>query len=375
MKLFQPKKLVSIQWIILREHFKGAFFTVVAIDFLFLFFSWIITEILPWRESVESFLGFPIYSLTYFSILGMIFVVGTIFALISTIFVGYPLGNWLKKSLYAITDAAETFSRGKLDHRIQIKEYDEVALVALRFNQMADRIQNQVNSLQRLIDENARLVKETKYSATLDERRRLANELHDAISQQLFAISMTLASLSKMMTIDPENAKKIFLNLEGMVANAQQELRALIMDLRPITLEGSSLVEGVEKLLKELQQKHSQILWEWEVDKQLSLNQGIEDQLFRIIQEALSNMLRHSKAKRFRLKLISKKDRIFLVMEDNGVGFKILEKKTSSYGLTTMRERVEEIGGRLDILTYPNKGTRIEIRVPIGTGRRREVDG
>jgi len=299
-------------------------------------------------------------------ILGLIFALGLTAAFFYTVFFGYSLGRQLKKDLQKITDGADAFTRGRLDHRIKIDGFSEVVKVGTQFNQMADRIEKQVNSLQRLADENLRLVNQTKLTAALDERRKLARELHDAVSQQLFAISMTMSALPRLIDTDIEKAKEHFKQIEEMVINAQQELRALIMHLRPVTLEGISLYDGIEQLLNELEQKHPQIKWERKIDKITSLSQGIENHLFRVVQEAISNMLRHSKAKVFRFQFFKKQERIILLIEDNGIGFDISGKKKSSYGIANMKERIEDIGGRFDLVSYPEKGTRIEIRVPIG---------
>ncbi len=356
---------MGIQWMILQQQFIATIGTVLAMVLLLFAGSFIITEMTPWESTIEAFLGLSFYSFPYFLILGIIMGLGMMIAFFVTIFIGYPLGKALKKHLQKITDGAEAFSRGKLDHRIKSDGFTEITRVGQQFNKMADRIEKQVNTLQRLVDENVRLVNQTKLTTALDERRKLARELHDAVSQELFAISMTLSALPRLMESDMDKAKAHFIQVEEMVVNAQQELRALIMHLRPVTLEGNMLYEGIQKLLEELQQKHPQINWEWNIDDQEPLTPGVEDQLFRVFQEAISNMLRHSKATNFRLHYLKREERIILTIEDNGIGFTDKDKKKSSYGIDNMRERIEDIGGRFDLISYPSKGTRIEIRVPI----------
>lgn len=365
MKSFTSSKTISIFWVILRQHLVASFGTVLALVATILAGSLFIVNLSPWQQVIEDYLGIGFFSRTFFILLALLILAGFVVSLFFTIFLGYPLGRELRKKLQEITEGAEAFSRGRLDYRINLSGFTEIVEVGWQFNQMADRLEKQVNSLQRLIDENVRLVKQTKYSSALDERRKLARELHDAVSQQLFAVAMILAALPKQLERDPLLAKKSLQQVEEMVVNAQQELRALIMHLRPITLAGVSLKEGVEQLFAELSEKYPNISWELILKNKLNLSEGVEDQLFRVIQEGISNMLRHAKATLFRMRFIQKQERIILLMEDNGIGFELGERKKSSYGLETMRERIEGIGGRLDLISYPEKGTRIEVRLPI----------
>jgi len=365
LKSFTSSKTISIFWVILRQHLVASFGTVLALVATILAGSLFIVNLSPWQQVIEDYLGIGFFSRTFFILLALLILAGFVVSLFFTIFLGYPLGRELRKKLQEITEGAEAFSRGRLDYRINLSGFTEIVEVGWQFNQMADRLEKQVNSLQRLIDENVRLVKQTKYSSALDERRKLARELHDAVSQQLFAVAMILAALPKQLERDPLLAKKSLQQVEEMVVNAQQELRALIMHLRPITLAGVSLKEGVEQLFAELSEKYPNISWELILKNKLNLSEGVEDQLFRVIQEGISNMLRHAKATLFRMRFIQKQERIILLMEDNGIGFELGERKKSSYGLETMRERIEGIGGRLDLISYPEKGTRIEVRLPI----------
>lgn len=365
-KLFSSSfHTVNILWLVLRQQLKATLGTSISIVILFLLFSLLVTEFSPWQNEIEDSLGIIFYSPPYFILLGIISCLGILSALTFAIWAGYPLGRYLKRSLQSIADAADAFTRGKLDYRLKVEGSDEVSQVGLQYNQMADRIEKQVGSLQRLVNENTLLVQQAEQAASLDERRKLARDLHDAVSQQLFAVSMTMAALPRLMDTQPEQAKVHLLQVEEMVTMAQQELRALIMHLRPVTLDGHSLKEGVDQLLAELTQKYPDLQLEWEIKVEAILEQGIEDHLFRVIQEAISNVLRHAKATHFTLKLLQKQERLLLTLEDNGIGFISSNTKKSSYGISTMRERIEDIGGRFDLISFPTTGTRIEIRVPI----------
>ncbi|MFN7251803.1 MAG: histidine kinase [Anaerobacillus sp.] len=278
----------------------------------------------------------------------------------------YPFAKYVKNQIEKLIDAAASFTRGKLSTRVHIKGENEFLHLSERFNAMAEHYEKQVFSLQKLLRENSLLVEQAEQAASLDERRKLARELHDAISQQLFAISMTMAALPKLITKNQQQAKDVLNDVEKMVNNAQQELRALIMHLRPVTLDGKSFQEGIEALFAEIKVKNKHLTLRLSFNQKTKLPSKIEDQLFRTIQEAISNMLRHSKATMFQMRSYEKEERLFIVLEDNGVGFVVEEmEKKGSYGLATMKERIIELGGNITILSYPSQGTKLEIRVPL----------
>ncbi|WP_141504427.1 sensor histidine kinase [Paenibacillus luteus] len=203
-----------------------------------------------------------------------------------------------------------------------------------------------------------------KFTAVIEERQRLARELHDAVSQQLFAISMTATAVSRTIERDWERAKRQVQLIEEMAAVAQSEMRALLLHLRPVHLDGKNLGQALTVLVDELKQKVPMIIT-LEVDETIVLAPNAEDHLFRIAQEALSNTLRHSKADRMEIKLIRTEKQVHMSLKDSGVGFDLEAKKQTSYGLLTMEERVIEIGGSLQMISKPGEGTAILIWVPV----------
>lgn len=340
----------SLQWEILRLIFIACFLTGF---FSILLFTYGINPLMDFFPSEASGNLFIIIFLCLF--LPFLF----------TVLVGLPITHIIKAQLYKLREAHQSLCKGHNDTRLSMPAYREFGEIVYQFNCMADRTQKQVESLQRLVTENASLIKNAEVIASLGERRKIARELHDAISQQLFAISITMTACKTIVEHNPTEAKKHFEQIEAMVHLAQQELRALIMHLRPVSLNGASFTSGLAQLLEELKEKNNQIQIYWEISETPPLSSGIEDHLFRVIQEAISNVLRHSKASKLEVKLMIKNKLLMLFVEDNGVGFKSTDQKKSSYGIITMEERISEIGGRIDVYSYPSQGTRIEIRVPI----------
>ncbi|WP_036719659.1 sensor histidine kinase [Paenibacillus harenae] len=203
-----------------------------------------------------------------------------------------------------------------------------------------------------------------KFTAVIEERQRLARELHDAVSQQLFAISMTATAVSRTIERDWERAKRQVQLIEEMAAVAQSEMRALLLHLRPVHLDGKSLGQALTLLVEELKQKVPMNIT-LEVDETILLQPQAEDHLFRIAQEALSNTLRHSKADAMEIRLQQIGKEVHMILQDSGIGFDLEAKKQTSYGLLTMEERVNELGGSLQMLSKPGDGTRIHIMVPV----------
>ena len=281
---------------------------------------------------------------------------------------GAVFGSWqstrVRRRLDTIRDSMLLLEKGNLSKQIPPLGDDEIGLLAEQLGRITKKWEEQVSSLQRLSNNNAELAGKARFTAIIEERQRLARELHDAVSQQLFAISMTATALSRTMDKDFEKAKHQIALIEEMASVAQSEMRALLLHLRPVHLEGKKLTDGLRELVRELQAKVP-IEIAYEIEEDIALSRGIEDHLFRIVQEALSNTLRHSKASKLLLLLKKHGETVMLSVRDNGIGFDVEQKKHTSYGIVTMQERVNELGGSLAIISSPGAGTRIDIRIPL----------
>ncbi|MBO2537254.1 sensor histidine kinase [Rummeliibacillus suwonensis] len=225
-------------------------------------------------------------------------------------------------------------------------------------------ISTQRKSLQKLTNDKAVNQDQMIQERIIQERQRLARELHDSVSQQLFAASMLLSTVNETASEDlPEHTKKTLLQTEQIVQQAQLEMRALLLHLRPVALKNKSIMQGLEDLLVELQQKVTfKIQYRLE---EVHLSKGAEDHLFRIAQETLSNTLRHAKATELELLLVERNKRVIFRVRDNGVGFRMGNEKAGSYGLHNIEERAVEIGGTCKIVSVPTQGTVVEVQIPV----------
>ncbi|GED67714.1 sensor histidine kinase LiaS [Brevibacillus reuszeri] len=299
------------------------------------------------------------------------FIISLPAGLIVALIISYIGGNLLKKRLFVLGEAAMKLGRGMLSYRVPELGVDEVGELGWQLNRLASQWEEQVASLQRLSNSNAALAEQLKHAAVTEERQRLARELHDAVSQQLFAIAMTTAAMKRLVEKNPQRASQQIELVEEMAAAAQAEMRALLLHLRPATLQNKSLKEAILELLDELTRKNTMELT-WEIEAVEGLPSGIEDHLFRILQESLSNTLRHARANLITVKLFTLQEQVRLRVSDDGVGFDPDGDKLTSYGLRSMQERVAEVGGSMEIYSAIGKGTQIEVRIPLMSQAERE---
>ena len=210
--------------------------------------------------------------------------------------------------------------------------------------------------------ENQGLVKE---EAIIEkERKRIARDLHDTVSQELFAAHMILSGVSQQaLKLDREKMQTQLQSVAAILETAQKDLRVLLLHLRPVELEEKSLIEGIQILLKELEDKS---------DLKVSLKQNvsklpkkIEEHIFRILQELISNTLRHAQASCLDVYLYQTDVEVQLKVVDNGIGFQLGSLDDLSYGLRNIKERVEDMAGTVQLLTAPKQGLAVDIRIPL----------
>ena len=210
--------------------------------------------------------------------------------------------------------------------------------------------------------ENSRILKSQEI--VKQERKRIARDLHDTVSQDLFAASMVLSGIAQNVSqLDVDQVGSQLLAVEEMLQHAQNDLRILLLHLRPVELENKTLSEGFKMILKELTDKSDiEVVYHESI---LTLPKKIEDNIFRIGQEFISNTLKHSQASRLEVYLNQTENELQLKMIDNGIGFDMDSVYDLSYGLKNIEDRVEDLAGNLQLLSQPGKGVAMDIRLPL----------
>ncbi len=342
------KNLSNIRSLFIRSHLYAVFIT--GITLLSILLTIYVLFEPHWLTSSAIF--------TFFILFGLISVLVSFYA-------GFRSSGSLKERIDYLSVLITQFINGKYESRIHFKEDDELTRIGNELNVFGEKLQQQTKSMQRMAEERADYTKSAYKSAVIEERQRLARDLHDSVSQQLFALTMMAEASSELIEKDPHIAKKHLQDVIEAGHTAQAEMRALLLHLRPVYLSGDSLATGVEKLIKELQTKCS-IEFQVDMEQELQLKETTEEHVFRIIQEALANILRHSQASKVLLQLTKRSKELFIHIRDDGIGFD-LEKKLGSnvsYGMKTMRERSEELGGTFVVRSIVEEGTYIDIRIP-----------
>jgi len=195
------------------------------------------------------------------------------------------------------------------------------------------------------------------------ERRRLARELHDETGQALTSILLGLKSLEERSK-DPAS-RAATQELRGLVVSTLQDVRRLAVELRPSALDDFGLVAALERLAESFAEQTA-----ISVDFQTALADerlpaDVETALYRIVQESLTNVVKHARARRVSILLARKEGAVKAVVEDDGQGFDAAEQTGDGYGLVGMRERLALLGGRLEVESTRDAGTTIAAEVPV----------
>ncbi|MFG2682665.1 GAF domain-containing sensor histidine kinase [Streptomyces sp. NPDC048392] len=214
---------------------------------------------------------------------------------------------------------------------------------------------------------NARLYERSRELTIAEERSRLAHELHDAVSQKLFSLRLTAQAATALVDRDPARAKSELHQVATLAAEAADELRAAVVELRPAALEEDGLVATLRTQIQVLDRAHAaRVTFASHGVRALPVAQ--EEAMLRVAQEALHNALRHSGAEHVDVNLHRRGPGAVLRVSDDGVGFdpRTVRRAGRHLGLVSMRDRAGGTGGRLTVRSAPGKGTTIEMEVPGG---------
>ncbi len=264
-------------------------------------------------------------------------------AIIGAIF-GYLIARGLTRRFNRLSAAAERWSRGDFSTPARDTARDELGQMARQLNHMAEELQNLLQTRQQL--------------ATLEERNRLARDLHDSVKQQVFAISMQIGAIKHLLRRDTDATETRLHKTEKLVQQAQQELTSLIRELRPVALDGKGLIAALRELIPQWSQQ-TDIVANLRVEGAQTLPLTVEEALFRVVQEALSNAARHSKATLVQLTLTLADELVTLTIHDNGQGCDPVHLEHRGVGLLSMQERMQALGGDMRLESAPGNGTRV----------------
>lgn len=268
----------------------------------------------------------------------------------SSMWAGFPQADWIHSNVIApIRLANKILGFLSLDsatpgfftetHAEQLQVFADQAAIAIQ---------------------NARLYDRAKKAAIVEERSRLANELHDTISQTLWSISLVSERLPELWEINREEGQRSLANLHQLAQGALAEMRSLLLELRPAVLMDEKLGDLIRQLA-DIIATRTGLNFSITIQSQDMLPPKVQLVLYRVIQESLNNIVRHALANHVEIFFKSSSGQVELTIRDDGRGFDPTSVAPGHLGLTIMRDRLESIGATLETTSQPKAGTFIKV--------------
>ncbi|NLG85181.1 MAG: sensor histidine kinase [Firmicutes bacterium] len=266
---------------------------------------------------------------------------------------GFFTGGWLTRRLSTIAAATEAWGRGDFSVVARDEAEDEIGALARRLNKMAGKIQE-------LLQDRARL-------AVMEERNRLARDLHDSLTQAIYSLNLYGEAAGRLLAAgEVQTAAAHLAEIRAAARQALREMRLLVFALRPPALEQEGLVVALGARLEAVEARAG-IRAELKAEGIDRLAPAVEEGLYRIAQEALNNILKHAQATQVTVRLVRQGGAVIMEIADDGVGFDPLKGEgQGGLGLSGMAERAAALGGRLSIESAPGGGTVVRVEVKDG---------
>jgi signal transduction histidine kinase len=274
-------------------------------------------------------------------ILVLLVPVGALFGLFST-------GRLIRR-IRRLALGTEAMADGELRSRIPVSSGDELGQLEMGFNTMAERLEQAIRA-----ERDA-----AGLAARRAERTRIARDLHDSISQDLFSASLVATGLRKALPSETKLWTQAT-SMEGTLERTRREMRAMLMELRPVALEDAGLAAALEEMCRAYEVRLGiPITARIELP---DLSPSAEQAVLRVVQEALGNAVRHGNPATIEVDVNGDGEKIHLTIRDDGTGFdldRVAERH--GMGLELIRERVEELGGTVRVITAPQQGTTVQV--------------
>src|SRR5258708_460594 len=276
--------------------------------------------------------------------------------------IGVTFTRRIIERLRTIATATTRFATGQYDQRLEVAATDEIGQLEAHFNQMAEQLIEHLAQQKILVEQNVRL----------QERARLSRDLHDSIKQQIFALAVQIELARSLLEQDRAEVRVHLGEADELSYQIQQELTTLIHALRPADLQAKGLMAALRDAVTVWSRQTGIVVDLSLPETTWLLSSSVEEALWRLTQEALSNVARHSRASRVCLHLEWTEQQVTFSLSDNGAGFDTREVQREGLGLRSSRERIEQVGGTLLIQSTKGTGTCIVVHCPLPKQRDNE---
>lgn len=285
---------------------------------------------------------------------------------------GLLLGAWASRPVVRrvgrALEVSQAWLRGNLSLRIADPVSDDLGLLASQLDLLAEHLEQDEQDLEELRERNTRLTDQVRALAVVEERNRLARELHDSVKQHLFSLAMTASAIrARFDTLQdvPSELDEMVREVETTAQAAQREMTRLIKDLRPGSLQEQGLAGALnDYTLLFGAREHVLIYLEVQGNDAL-LPPSVSESLYRVTQESLHNVARHARATRVDVHLRCIPEHVSLTIRDNGIGFDTSQPRRG-LGLANMEERMMTVGGVVTVVSQTGAGTSVlaEVALP-----------
>jgi signal transduction histidine kinase len=309
--------------------------------------NWVLLAELDEQEALV-----PVYSIRNSIILISLIVAASVF-----IFT-YLISRKITLPLKRLEKASSQIGAGNYEVNLEVSSFDEIGLLTATFNKMASQLKKQSEELE---EEKKKRVRSLIDGQEM-ERQRLSRDLHDSLGQSILAVKMKLEQINDEKI---EGNNRVVFETRELLKNAIHEIRVISNDLMPHVLEAFGIETGLKKLCKETSENTGMIIHFSSENLPESLGKKIQIYLYRITQEIINNIIKHSEAKEVRIKISANQDFVFLKINDNGKGFEMQKNNVNGNGINNIQERVELLNGSCEINSNVGKGTEISIKLPI----------
>lgn len=292
-----------------------------------------------------------------------VFIPIVVLVLFSAMMIGligaFLIARGFKQRIGVLQQATAEWAIGDFSSYIDDRSRDEIGQLSRDLNQMSDQ-------LIELLDTRSML-------AGAETRNQLARDLHDAAKQQLFAAGLQLDAVTGLLEAEPIKARSHLDNATNLTQQAQAELAAVINQLRPIQLQEKGFVDAAREAVERFAQ-HQGVRADFTAKGVTKLPAEVEVAFYRILQEGLSNVAKHSGATQVEVWLEGVNDELLLVISDNGDGFDP-NQDSNGFGLHSMRQRIERLGGKMDIESSSKLGTTLQFKLDLSANALVEIKG